>query len=155
VGKSTVVNHLLARGDAVQATREVRAHDDRGKHTTTSRGLFASRYGGLIIDTPGMRELQLADHADGVAAQFSEIEELAQRCRFSDCAHQSEPGCAVVAALADGSLDSGRWQNYLKLQAEVRFGLRKIDKAFAKAEKERWKKLGAEGRARMKAKRMT
>ncbi len=151
VGKSTLVNHLITT--ARQSTREVRAHDDRGKHTTTSRGLFVSRYGGLIIDTPGMRELQLADHAEGVSTQFAEVEDLIAQCRFGDCAHGTEPGCAVKHALAAGSLDLGRWSNYLKLQAEVRFGLRKIDKAFAKAEKERWKKIGAEGTARMKAKR--
>lgn len=139
VGKSTLVNYLVGRD--VLATGGIREHDDRGKHTTTSRGLFVSRYGGLVIDTPGMRELQLADHADGVSAQFSDIEELKDMCKFTDCAHVTEPGCAVKDALEDGTLDPARWRNFLKLEAEVRHGLRKRDRAIAKADKERWKKL--------------
>jgi ribosome biogenesis GTPase len=111
------VNHLSGRD--VLATRSVRA-DGRGRHTTTHRELVPLQGGGLLLDTPGMRELQLW-HADtGLETTFDDVERLAAECRFSDCAHEREPGCAVRAALADGTLDHDRWKSYSKLQRELR-----------------------------------
>jgi len=117
VGKSTLTNTLL--GEARQATSAVREHDSRGRHTTTHRALIALPSGGCLIDTPGMRELKLTGDEDLDQGQFADIDALAQECRFGDCSHQSEPGCAVRAALADGRLDPERWQNYQKLRDEL------------------------------------
>jgi ribosome biogenesis GTPase len=117
VGKSTLTNTLL--GQERQATREVREHDSRGRHTTTHRALIALPSGGCLIDTPGMRELKLTGEENLDQGQFADIEELAQQCRFGDCSHQNEPGCAVRAALEDGRLDAERWRNYLKLRDEL------------------------------------
>jgi ribosome biogenesis GTPase len=117
VGKSTLTNTLL--GEARQATKAVREHDSRGRHTTTHRALIMLPSGGCLIDTPGMRELKLTGEEDLDQGQFADIEALAQQCRFGDCTHQSEPGCAVRAALADGRLDHERWANYLKLRDEL------------------------------------
>lgn len=117
VGKSTLTNTLL--GEARQATNTVREHDSRGRHTTTHRALIALPSGGCLIDTPGMRELKLTGEETLDQGQFADIEALGQNCRFGDCSHQSEPGCAVRAALADGRLDAERWQNYLKLRDEL------------------------------------
>jgi ribosome biogenesis GTPase / thiamine phosphate phosphatase len=125
VGKSTIVNKLLGR-DA-QVTRPVRQSDSRGRHTTTARELLRLPGGALIIDTPGLRELQLWDAADGVTESFADIEELASECRFRDCRHENEPGCAVLAAIASGTLDSARWENRRKLEREQEFLQRKID----------------------------
>jgi ribosome biogenesis GTPase len=97
----------------------VREHDSRGRHTTTHRALILLPSGGCLIDTPGMRELKLTGEEQLDLGQFSDIDELAQACRFGDCAHGSEPGCAVQAALADGRLDPQRWRNYLKLRDEL------------------------------------
>lgn len=117
VGKSTLTNTLL--GESRQATREVREHDSRGRHTTTHRALIALPSGGCLIDTPGMREMKLTGDEALDEGQFADIEELAQHCRFGDCSHQNEPGCAVRAALEDGRLDAERWRNYLKLRDEL------------------------------------
>ena len=112
VGKSTIANALLGR--ATQATNAVRCGDDRGRHTTTSRQMFRLPSGAFLIDTPGMRELHLWADADALGNAFSDIEDLARECRFSDCSHASEPGCAVRAALGH-SLDDARFANYQKL----------------------------------------
>jgi ribosome biogenesis GTPase len=117
VGKSTLTNTLL--GEARQATSAVREHDSRGRHTTTHRALIMLPSGGCLIDTPGMRELKLTGEEDLGEGQFADIEALARECRFGDCSHQSEPGCAVRAALADGRLDPERWRNYTKLRDEL------------------------------------
>lgn len=116
-GKSTLTNTLL--GQQRQATAAVRAHDSRGRHTTTHRALIMLPAGGCLIDTPGMRELKLSGEESLDAGQFADIEALAQACRFGDCAHGVEPGCAVQAALADGRLDADRWRNYRKLRDEL------------------------------------
>jgi ribosome biogenesis GTPase len=125
VGKSTLVNRLLGRDlQAVQPTRE---KDSRGRHTTSARELFLLPCGALMIDTPGLRELQLWDATDGVAQTFADIDELAAKCRFRDCRHENEPGCAVQAALLAGSLDEARLENRRKLEREQEFLRRKID----------------------------
>ena len=116
-GKSTLTNTLL--GEERHATGAVRGHDSRGRHTTTHRALVQLPGGACLIDTPGMRELKLTGGEDLDGEQFADIEELAQGCRFGDCTHTNEPGCAVQAALADGRLDAGRWHNYLKLRDEL------------------------------------
>ncbi|MFW7526436.1 ribosome small subunit-dependent GTPase A [Vibrio ostreicida] len=116
VGKSTLVNALL--GQIEQETGDIREDDSKGRHTTTSRSLHRIENGGLLLDTPGMRELQLADCAHGVSETFADIEALALRCRFSDCQHQSEPGCQILAALERGELTQRRLDNYHKLLRE-------------------------------------
>jgi len=115
-GKSTLTNTLL--GVERQATSAVRDHDSRGRHTTTHRALIPLPSGGCLIDTPGMRELKLTGDED-LGGSFADIEELALQCRFGDCTHGNEPGCAVRAALESGTLDPQRWQAYLKLRDEL------------------------------------
>jgi ribosome biogenesis GTPase / thiamine phosphate phosphatase len=117
VGKSTLTNTLL--GETRQATAEVREHDSRGRHTTTHRALIMLPSGGCLIDTPGMREIKFTGEEDIDAGQFADIDAIAEGCRFGDCSHQSEPGCAVRAALADGRLDPERFANYQKLRGEL------------------------------------
>src|SRR5262249_34374176 len=112
VGKSTLINRFVGR-DA-QRVQDVRG-DGKGRHTTSHRELLLRPGGGLVIDTPGLRELQLWEGEDGVSPTFAEVEELATRCRFVDCAHQSEPGCAVRAAIAEGTLPAERLESYRKL----------------------------------------
>ena len=118
VGKSTLINRLL--GEDRLETQALR-NDDKGRHTTTHRELILLPSGGMVIDTPGMRELGMWDSAEGVETTFADIEELANRCRFSDCTHTSEPGCAVLSALEDGSLDPSRWNSYLKIKTELEY----------------------------------
>nr|WP_241214424.1 ribosome small subunit-dependent GTPase A [Vibrio alfacsensis] len=116
VGKSTLVNTLL--GEQEQATSGIREDDSKGRHTTTSRSIHLLASGGILMDTPGMREIQLADCEAGVSETFADIEALAENCRFSDCQHQTEPGCAVQTAIEDGSLELRRFTNYQKLLRE-------------------------------------
>src|SRR5256714_7847530 len=139
VGKSTLLNRLLGRN--LQAVQAVREKDSRGRHTTTARELFALPGGALVIDTPGLRELQLWDASEGVAQAFADIAGLAEGCRFQNCDHGSEPGCAVQAAIAAGELDTARLENFWKLQREEKFLLRKIDPGAQHKEKERVKQL--------------
>ncbi|MDJ0627714.1 MAG: ribosome small subunit-dependent GTPase A [Rhodobacter sp.] len=117
VGKTTLYNALTGKQDE---TRDIRQDDARGRHTTTARHLFQSGAGGWLIDTPGMRELQLTDASEGIAAVFDDIETLARGCRFADCTHESEPGCAVQVAIAAGALDPGRLHRWRKLGRENR-----------------------------------
>ncbi|MBY5991785.1 ribosome small subunit-dependent GTPase A [Ferrimonas balearica] len=119
VGKSTLVNALM--GDSVQSTGGIREDDGKGRHTTTGRTLHPMTQGGLLLDTPGMRELQLTACEQGVSEVFGEITELAEQCRFADCQHGSEPGCAIQAALSDGRLDPRRLASYQKLMREQAF----------------------------------
>ncbi|HTQ81228.1 MAG TPA: ribosome small subunit-dependent GTPase A [Thermoanaerobaculia bacterium] len=139
VGKSTLVNRLL--GGEIQRTGEVREGDDRGRHTTTHRELFRTPWGGLVLDTPGMRELQLWDAEDGIEATFSDVEEIASGCRFRDCRHQGEPGCAVAAAVAEGDLAAERLASYSKLQGEAEKLRTRTDVAARAREKQRIKAL--------------
>ncbi len=151
VGKSTLVNRLLGR--EAQAVLEVREDDDRGRHATTARQLFATPQGGLLLDTPGMRELQLWDAADGLQATFADIAELAAACRFRDCSHNEEPDCAVRVALEDGTLDRERWEHLQKLERERMFQLRKVDAQARTTEKERWKQIHRDLRAQNELRR--
>jgi ribosome biogenesis GTPase len=138
VGKSTLINSLS--GTEVAATGEVRL-DGRGRHTTTRRELLAVPGGGFFLDTPGMRELQLAEASSGVEEAFDDVTELVALCRFSDCAHDTEPGCAVKEALRDGTLDRERWASYRKLQRELAALELKLD-ARAKSEaRKKWRRF--------------
>jgi ribosome biogenesis GTPase / thiamine phosphate phosphatase len=139
VGKSTIVNQL--KGEAVQAVQAVRQGDDRGKHTTTHRQLIPLPSGALIIDTPGMRELQPWVSSESLSGTFTDITDLEQHCRFRNCQHQQEPGCAIQQAIANRELDPKRLLNYQKLQREMEHLDRKPDKRANLAEKERWKKI--------------
>jgi ribosome biogenesis GTPase / thiamine phosphate phosphatase len=135
VGKSTLANRLL--GEELLATGYLR-RDGRGRHTTTHRELVRLPAGALLLDTPGMRELQLWADESALEETFADIAELAAQCRFSDCAHGSEPGCAVRTALADGTLPEIRWESYRKLQRELRtLALRKDARLRSEARKER------------------
>lgn len=135
VGKTTVLNGLTGRQDLTAGIRE---DDAKGRHTTTTRFLRPTHHGGWIIDTPGMRELRLVSAADAVSEVFRDIEDLAAECRFSDCAHETEPGCAVRAALTNGTLDPARLERWRKLtreaahQSETRHEARARHKAFGK-----------------------
>jgi len=150
VGKSTLINHLA--GEDIQKVREIREADGRGRHTTSHRQLIMLRRGGLVLDTPGMRELQLWDADHGVDRAFEEIEVLAAGCRFRDCRHQGEPGCAVIEAVEEEQIAPQRYHSYQKLQKELRHLEVKQDKLAQIAQKNKWKKLSrmASDRSRMK-----
>jgi len=139
VGKSTLINHLA--GVDHLKVQSVRERDDRGRHTTTHRELVSLETGGLVLDTPGMRELQLWDGDESLELVFADIEVLAGHCFFGDCHHQDEPRCAVREALEAGTIDIGRYQSYAKLQKELKYQARRRDKLSAIVEKKRWKKL--------------
>jgi len=146
VGKSTLANRLL--GQETQATAEVRAHDSRGRHTTTHRALFVLPGGGVLIDTPGLRELRLLAEPEAASQAFTDLESLAAGCRFADCGHAREPGCAVRAAVEEGALDAARLASYRKLQAELRHLERRGDPRAMSAEKQRWKAIHKAARHR-------
>lgn len=139
VGKSTIVNRLLGR--AIQEVQEVRQSDSRGRHTTTAREMFALPGGALLLDTPGLRELQLWDADEGISHTFADIESLAGHCRFGNCRHDGEPGCAVRAAVGAGALDIARLANWRKLERELAFLNRKVDPEAHHNEKRRIKQL--------------
>lgn len=139
VGKSTLVNRLLGR--ELLKTAEISDVDGKGRHTTTARHLVELPGGALLIDTPGMRELQPWVDEAAVTETFEDIAELAGGCRFGDCAHETEPGCAVLAAVARGELSVERLEHFRHLVREVAFEERKRDKSAAAAEKRRWKKI--------------
>lgn len=140
VGKSTLINRLL--GTARLDTGALSTAVNKGRHTTTRRELIPLDSGALVIDTPGLRELQLwsVDEAS-VDETFGEIAALLACCRFHDCTHRDEPGCAIRAALEDGSLDEARWQSYVKLQREQSYAARRSDPRLARTERDRWKKI--------------
>ncbi|MEU0597797.1 ribosome small subunit-dependent GTPase A [Streptomyces sp. NPDC006393] len=150
-GKSTLANALL--GEDVMDVRATRDTDGKGRHTTTTRNLLALPGGGVLIDTPGLRGVGLWDAESGVGQVFSEIEELAERCRFHDCAHGSEPGCAVLAAIDAGELPERRLESYRKLMRENQWIVAKTDARVRAEIKRDWKRKGALGRAAMEAKR--
>jgi ribosome biogenesis GTPase len=144
VGKSSLINRLL--GEDELATAEIRRGDDRGRHTTTRRELIRLPAGGVVIDTPGLRELQLWISEDGLDSTFEDVLTFAAECRFNDCAHDSEPGCAVRAALESGSLSHERFASYLKLQRELEHVERKKDARLAAEHRKRWKAISMEHR---------
>ena len=139
VGKSTLVNRLL--GHEALHVGSIRESDGKGRHTTTSRQLVRLPGGALLLDTPGMRELQPKAAPGALDAAFSDLAELAALCRFTDCAHATEPGCAVLAAIADGRLDTERLDNYRRIAAEAAFEARKHDKRAAAESKRQWKQI--------------
>ena len=139
VGKSSLINAIV--GDELQLTAAVRPGDDRGRHTTTSRQLILVPGGGILIDTPGMRELQLWSASDGLDAAFSDIERLAASCKFRDCRHASEPGCAVREAIASDQLDEERLESYHKLEREQLFLESKQDAALRSARNHAFRKV--------------
>ncbi|MFD9033958.1 ribosome small subunit-dependent GTPase A [Streptomyces sp. NPDC059567] len=150
-GKSTLANTLLGEDAmAVQAARDV---DGKGRHTTTTRNLLVLPGGGVLIDTPGLRGVGLWDAETGVGQVFSEIEQLAEECRFHDCAHEAEPGCAVAAAVEDGTLAVRRLESYRKLLRENQRIVAKTDARLRAEMLKDWKRKGAEGRAAMEIKR--
>lgn len=135
VGKSSLLNCLI--GEEAMAVKAVREDDSRGRHTTTHRQLFMLLSGAMVIDTPGMRELGLFGADEGISEGFADIEELFPQCRFSNCRHQTEPGCAVLAALKDGSLTGEQWERYLSQKLENNFA---DDKSAYLADKKAWHK---------------
>jgi ribosome biogenesis GTPase len=147
VGKSSLTNRLLGR--EAQAVRGLRG-DERGRHTTTARQLIELPGGGVLIDTPGLRELGLLDDAGGVETTFTDVAAFAERCRFRDCAHENEPGCAVLGAVASGELPAERLASYRKLLAEIAAAERKRDPILAGRTKARWKATQRAMRARAK-----
>lgn len=150
-GKSTLANALL--GDEVMVVQATRDADGKGRHTTTTRNLLALPGGGVLIDTPGLRGVGLWDAGTGVGQVFAEIEELGEKCRFHDCAHESEPGCAVVAAIDSGELPHRRLESYRKLMRENQRIVAKTDARLRAEIRKDWKRKGAEGKAAMEAKR--
>lgn len=136
VGKSTLINKLV--GSELLATKEIR-DDDRGRHTTTHRELITLSNGAFVIDTPGMRELGMWDSATGIEMTFKDIEELAHSCKFSNCTHNSEPGCAVIEAISNGILDRARWESYKKLKAESEYAA--DGSRYLEAKREKFKKI--------------
>jgi ribosome biogenesis GTPase len=149
VGKSTIVNQLI--GYDLLKTEEVRDSDSRGRHTSTARQLIPLPEGGVLIDTPGMRELQLWESGD-VATAFEDIDALSARCKFRDCRHRQEPGCAVADAVATGALLPGRLESYHKLQDEQAHHARQVDQRAQIEERRRWKVLTKAAHKRMNEK---
>lgn len=148
VGKTSLVNALL--GQARFETQAVRERDDKGRHTTTRRALVALPSGALLIDTPGLREVGLLSDLGAVATTFVEISDLAEGCRFSDCCHEHEPGCAVRAALEAGELPRERWESHRKLLREAAYEAERAEAGRAYDTKDRWKRIHQEMRARRK-----
>jgi ribosome biogenesis GTPase / thiamine phosphate phosphatase len=148
VGKTTLQNHLTG---ITALTQDIREDDAKGRHTTTARALRRTRAGGWLIDTPGMRELALSDAAEGIDAVFADVTDLIPRCRFNDCAHDGEPGCAVQAAIAAGTLDPGRLDRWKKLVREDQFNSETVSEARLRSRK--LGRLYKGGKARAKAKR--
>ena len=146
VGKSTLINRMA--GQDIQEVGSVRENDDRGRHTTTVRSLLVLSSGAVVIDTPGMRELHLADSDTGLQASFSDIEALSENCRYRDCEHNTEPGCAVQEALQTGALGVDRLQSYRKLQRELAYQRRKEDERAQLVERNKWKQISKELRGR-------
>lgn len=151
VGKSTLVNRLA--GNEKIKTAETRATDERGRHTTTHRQLFVLPGGGILLDTPGMREMQFWEADQGLAKTFDEIESLAPNCRFKDCAHGAEPGCAVKAAVEAGTVTQERVDAWRKLKRESSFEARRKDPVLQATEKQKWKIANKALRKRIREKK--
>ncbi len=151
VGKSTLINRLSDW--TKMKVSDISLYKDKGRHTTSHRELILLPTGGMIIDTPGMREIQLWEGGEGVTETFSDIEKFMGECKFSDCKHDTEPGCAIKRAIKSGEIDEDRYHSYLKLQREVNYFERRQNKKAALEEKKRWKKMTTEGRKIGKLKR--
>lgn len=151
VGKSTLINVLLDRNK--MKVKDLSLYKDKGRHTTTHRELVLVPGGGLILDTPGMREIQLWEGGEGLSELFEDIEKIVLNCRFTDCKHESEPGCAVKEAIKNGEISPARFKSYKKLLNEISYFERKQDFKARLNEKKRWKKLTAAGRENAKLKR--
>ena len=145
VGKSTLINRLLGENRLI--TNGLR-NDDKGRHTTTHRELIVLPCGATVIDTPGMRELGMWDAGEGLSAAFADIETLAARCRFQDCTHQKEPGCAVRAALERGELSEARFRSYEKLRTENAYS--EDAESYLAAKEEKFKKIAKFNKANHK-----
>lgn len=145
VGKSSIVNGLL--GEDIARVQEIRA-DERGRHTTTARHLHLLPQGGMLIDTPGMRTVLLLENEEGIGRTFEDIEAIALRCRFRDCGHGSEPGCAVREAIEHGTLDPARYRSYGKLQREATYQAGKLDVRIRLEEQRRWRQIHRDARRR-------
>jgi ribosome biogenesis GTPase len=150
VGKSSLLNALL--GEDRQATQAVRADDAKGRHTTSHRELFALPGGALVIDTPGLRSLEVTGAAEGVDATFDDVATLASDCRFADCLHETEPGCAVLAAIEQGDLSGDRLASFRKLEREAGFLVRQVDPTAAAEERRKWKRIHKSVRRHYQAK---
>ncbi len=148
VGKSSLINRLL--DDDVQTVHDIREGDDRGRHTTTAREMLLVPDGGVIIDTPGLRELQVLADPSSLGRAFSDVEGIAEECAFRDCTHTAEPNCAVLSAVEARELDDGRLRSYRKLQRELAFADRRTDRAAQIAEKKKWKAISKTNRRRDK-----
>ncbi|MCE5306892.1 MAG: ribosome small subunit-dependent GTPase A [Acidobacteriales bacterium] len=151
VGKSTIVNHML--GEERFRTNEVRMWDSRGRHTTVRRELTPLPHTGALIDTPGMRELQLWAGTESIDAVFDDITAIAENCRFRDCSHSGEPGCAVAAALEGGQVHTDRWASFQKLRAEAEWHAAMADPLAALERKRKWKAIHKQARAISKSRR--
>nr|WP_324781868.1 ribosome small subunit-dependent GTPase A [Mesobacillus jeotgali] len=151
VGKSSLVNYFT--GFEKQLVQEIRESDDKGKHTTTHREMILLPGGAILIDTPGMREIQLWSSEEGIIESFADIEQYAEACKFRDCSHKNEPGCAVRSAISEGHLDENRLVSYKKLQKELAYIDRKLDKKAQADEKKHWKNISKEVRHNAKYKR--
>jgi ribosome biogenesis GTPase len=150
VGKSTFINTLI--GDESLKTLEISSYKDKGHHATTRRELILIPAGGLVVDTPGMRELQLWEGGEGIENVFDDIEELIHKCKFSDCRHEDEPGCAVREAIENGELDEKRFESYLKMKREARYFENRKDHKASLVEKKRWKKIHKQAKEHYKMK---
>jgi ribosome biogenesis GTPase len=148
VGKSTLVNALLQQN--LQRTREIRENDDHGRHTTSGASLLFIPGGGMIIDTPGLREIHVYGDSDDLEQTFENVHKFAQNCKFRDCTHNAEPGCAVRAALESGALPGDEYENHLKLQKELGHSRRQVDQRAATKEKKRWKQISTDMRKKRK-----
>lgn len=151
VGKSTLTNWLL--GEEIMAISHVREFDGRGRHTTTHRSLHRLPGGGWLMDTPGLRGINPEFSGDTVAAHFADLEDLILGCRFSNCAHQTEPGCAVQAGIETGAVDEARWESFWKLKSAELHQQKMADPLEHRRERERWKKLHHNAREHSKFKR--
>lgn len=145
VGKSTLLNALA--GADLQATSGVRSFDGRGRHTTTSRRLVDLPWGAYLVDTPGLRELQIWGDEDALADSFADIEEIAVDCRFSDCTHGAEPGCAVRDAVAEGQLPEERFVSWQRLRKELAYLARRTDPNAARSERQKWRAISKQQKA--------
>lgn len=139
VGKSALINKLC--GVDLLKTGELRANDLKGRHTTTSKELLCLENGAILIDSPGIKELQLWGTEESLANSFDDISQLAEKCRYKDCSHRSEPGCAVLSALASGELDNRRFENYKEMQKELKYLESRQNVRMALEEKSKWKKI--------------